>query len=176
MQNISIIIFFVLLTAVFVQLVNVQIALKSTKKRKNNTNKINSNNYSEKPLMTKYEKYFFDILVELESELGVRIQPQVNLATILHKENNNHYISELFRNIDFAIFSKDYAELILLIEINDSSHNSKDRIERDKKVDTILSDAGIKLIKFYSHYSNKREYVKERVKEEIINVREKKAI
>lgn len=124
--------------------------------------------------MTKYEKYFYDILIELEDELGVKIHPQVNLATILHKETNNRYISELFRNIDFTIFNKDYNELILLIEINDNTHNSKDRIIRDKKVDIILDNADIKLIKFYSNYPNKKDYVKQRIKDEIISIRASK--
>ncbi|MCI6266950.1 MAG: hypothetical protein MR598_08940 [Erysipelotrichaceae bacterium] len=40
---------------------------------------------------------------------------------------------------------------------------------RDKKVDEILKNAGVKLIKFYSNYPNKREYVKKRVKDEILS-------
>lgn len=129
------------------------------------------NNYSVKPLMTKYEKYFYNILVELEDELSVKIHPQVNLASILNKESNNYYINELFRNIDFAIFSKDYEKLILLIEINDSTHKSKDRIARDKKVDKILGKANVRLLKFYSDYPNKREYIKDRIKNEITKLK-----
>ena len=67
-----------------------------------------------------------------------------------------------------------YNELILLIEINDNTHNSKDRIIRDKKVDIILDNADIKLIKFYSNYPNKKDYVKQRIKDEIISIRASK--
>ena len=120
--------------------------------------------------MTEYEQYFYKILVSLEDELNIKIQPQVNLATILKKENNNKYINELFRNIDFGIFSKDYSKLLLLIEINDKTHKNTERKQRDKKVKEILDNANVKLIKFYSNYPNKKEYVKNRIKKELIMI------
>lgn len=134
---------------------------------KNNTKGVNNNIYAKKKLMTDYEKYFYDILKELEHELNIKIHPQINLASIITKQTNNYYISELFRNIDFAIFDENYNELLLLIEINDSTHNSTKRISRDKKVDLIVKNAGIRLIKFYSNYPNKKDYVKERIKKEL---------
>ena len=120
--------------------------------------------------MTDYERYFYNIFVELEQEFMIKVVPQVGLSTIVKKEVNNKYISELFRNIDFAIFDKDYKEVLLLIEINDSTHNTRKRIVRDKKVEKILEDAGIRLIKFYSNYPNKYDYVKPRVRKEIISI------
>lgn len=132
-------------------------------------NKVNSN-YSKKQLMTKYERYFYDILIELKSEFDIEIMPQLNLASIINKEGNYKYRNELFRNIDFGIFSKDYNELILLIEINDKTHNNYNRRKRDIKVDNIVGNAGIKLIKFYSSYPNKKDYVKNRVRDEINNI------
>ena len=131
------------------------------------------NIYSKKDLMTRFERYFYDILVELEEELDVIIHPQVNLATIVRKEINNHYINELFRNIDFAIFDKDYKKVLLLIEINDNTHYTKKRIVRDIKVEKILKQADIKLMKFYSNYPNNKDYVKNRVKQEIISLKRK---
>ena len=66
--------------------------------------------YEQKPLMSNYEFKFYKILEELKEEY--EIMPQINLASIIKKINNNKYYSELFRNIDFAIFSKDYKEMI----------------------------------------------------------------
>jgi len=124
--------------------------------------------YTRRDFMTKYERYFYDIFMELEQEMNVKIVPQVNLATIVKKQVNNRHINELFRNIDFAIFDDDYNKVLLLIEINDSTHNSRVRIARDIKVEKILKDADIRLIKFYSNYPNKKDYVKTRVKREIL--------
>ena len=88
--------------------------------------------YEQKPLMSNYEFKFYKILEELKEEY--EIMPQINLASIIKKINNNKYYSELFRNIDFAIFSKDYKELLLLIEINDKTHNELSRKDRDLKI------------------------------------------
>ena len=136
------------------------------------TRLINNNNksykyYYKKKFMTNYEKYFYDIFVELEKEYYIRIQPQVNLATIINKNTDSGRILELFKNIDFAIFTKNYEELLLLIEINDKTHNIPKRIKRDKKVKEIVKEAGIKLITFYSNYPNSRDYVKNRIKKEL---------
>ena len=134
------------------------------------------NTYTKKTFMTNYERYFYNIFKELERELNIIVHPQVNLATIIQKEGNSRYINELFRNIDFAIFDKDYNEIILVIEINDKTHSAKSRKRRDIRVARILESADIKLIKFYSKYPNKEDYVKNRIKDEILNFRENKMI
>ena len=124
--------------------------------------------YVQKKLMTNYEKYFYNIFLELEKEYFVRVQPQVNLATIvdINTSGRGNYL-ELFRNIDFGIFTKDYEHLILLIEINDKTHNTTKRIKRDKKVRKICEETGIKLITFYSDYPNNKDYVINRIKKEL---------
>lgn len=38
------------------------------------------------------------------------IMPQINLASFVQKTRNSKYNNELFKNIDFAIFSKYYIE------------------------------------------------------------------
>lgn len=58
--------------------------------------------YTRKKLMTDYEYKFYNILKELQD--NYTIVPQLNLAAVVKKINNNRYYSELFRNIDFAIF------------------------------------------------------------------------
>lgn len=119
--------------------------------------------YQQKEFMTESEQYFYNILKELETEYDVKIQPQINLASIIEKTAKHKYANELFRNIDFGIFDKNYDKLLLAIEINDSSHYKIDRIIRDKKVDKILAEANIKIIKFYTEYPNERLYVINRI-------------
>jgi len=133
----------------------------------NTSTNINIYNYQEKQFMSNYERYFFNILMELEKELSIRIHPQVNLNSIINKIDNTKYRNELFRNIDFAIFDNNYTKVLLLIEINDNTHNTKSRRIRDQKVDKICAKAKIKLIKFYSKYANEKSYVKNRIKQEL---------
>lgn len=121
--------------------------------------------YTRKKLMTDYEYKFYNILKELED--NYTIVPQLNLAAVVKKINNNRYYSELFRNIDFAIFTKDYQELLLLIELNDQTHNNYNRKDRDLKVKKICNDIGVKLMTFYTKYPNEKVYVINRIKNEL---------
>lgn len=121
--------------------------------------------YQKRNFMTNYEYKFYQNIKELEDEY--QIVPQLNLAAVTKKINNNRYYSELFRNIDFAIFSKDYQELLLLIEINDQTHNNYNRRDRDMKVKKICNDIGVKLITFYTKYPNEKTYVINRIKNEL---------
>lgn len=124
--------------------------------------------YKQKKLMTKNEEYFYNIFKCALHEYGYIVQPQVNLASIIEKETPHKYINELFRNIDFAIFDKDYNKLLLLIEINDNLHFlSPERIERDNKVKSILNDANIKLVNFYPKYSTNKIKVINRLLESL---------
>lgn len=121
--------------------------------------------YVLKPLMTAYEYKFYQILKTLEDEYI--IVPQLNLASIVKKMNNNKYYNELFRNIDFAIFTKDYKKLLLLIEINDETHNQRKRKDRDLKVKKICNDIGVSIMTFYTKYPNKKKYVLNRIEKEL---------
>lgn len=121
--------------------------------------------YEKKKIMSEYEKYFYDILTENFSRKYF-IMPQVNLASIINKEKNfpTEYQNELYRNIDFGIFDKNTMEVKLLIEINDKTHRQARRAARDIKVKDICEAADIKLITFYTNYPNKKEYVVDRIK------------
>ncbi len=120
---------------------------------------INNVYYETKPFLTTYEKEFYNKISSLNEEFIVI--PQVNLAAIINKPNAK-YRSELFRNIDFGIFSKNF-ELLLLIELDDKTHQAYKRRDRDLKVKKILDDCHIKLIKFYTYYSNEKDYVLKRI-------------
>lgn len=106
---------------------------------------------------------FYSILKDIERDYDVIVQPQVNLASVIEKNIKHKYVNELFRNIDFGIFDKNFHKLLLAIEINDSSHLKKDRIIRDLKVEKILNQANIKLIKFYTNMPNEKLYVTNRI-------------
>jgi len=54
-----------------------------------------------------------------------------------------------------------------LIELNDKSHQNKQRIKRDKKVKNICNKAKIPLICFYTDYPNEDNYVINRILDNI---------
>ena len=115
----------------------------------------------------KLEKILFtnkNILKDLEKDYN--IVPQLVLASVVDKTSKQKYRSELYRIIDFAIFSKDYSKLLLLIELNDNTHNQRKRKDRDLKVKKICNFAGIKLITFYTKYPNEKDYIINRINKE----------
>ncbi|MFR2585189.1 MAG: DUF2726 domain-containing protein [Bacilli bacterium] len=141
---------------------------ENTSDESSNTISKNNTAYIRKNFLTNNELIFLNKLKELEMENGLKVVPQVNLATIIKKISDIPYQNELFRNIDYGIFSNNYERLLLLIELNDSSHQSQNRQYRDKKVHEICEMAGIKLIRFYTKYPNEKEYVKNRIRNEIL--------
>ncbi len=124
----------------------------------------NTYNYYQKNFMTPSEINFYNKLKDLENDYN--IVPQLNLASIIDKKDSR-YRTELFRNIDFAIFTKDFKTLLLLIELNDPSHENNKRKRRDFKVKDICQHAGIKLMTFYTKYPNEKNYVIQRIRKEI---------
>jgi len=121
--------------------------------------------YNKKMFMTNSEISFYKKLIEIE-KLNYKVIPQINLGTIVKKISNSKYRNELYRNIDFAIFDENW-NILLLIELNDESHNKKSRIDRDLKVKKICNDAGINLIKFYTKYPNEKDYIINRILKEV---------
>lgn len=121
--------------------------------------------YTKKCLMTATEKKFFAAIKNAVGE-DYTILPQINLATIIEKQGDFKYQNELYRNIDFGVFDKDY-NCVLLIEINDETHNEPKRKKRDAKVKEITQCAGITLIPFYTKYGVNQDYITKRIKENI---------
>lgn len=135
--------------------------------QKNNTQETNNiNKYEEKSSMTECELKFWNKLKALFENEYI-ITPQIPLNSIVKKNLDAYYANELNRTIDFGLFTKEDYKLVALIELNDRSHLERDRIERDKKVKQILTDAGLinKLITFWTDKPNTDEYVLKRVKE-----------
>ena len=157
----------------------VVVALYEANKDVNNENNEENNDektdhnidkiYVQKRFLTHNELVFLNKLKELENETNLKVVPQVNLATIIQKVSNIPYQTELFRNIDYGIFDNNYEKILLLIELNDNTHNNGDRKYRDHKVREICNIANVKLITFYTNYPNETEYVTHRIKKEILN-------
>lgn len=119
--------------------------------------------YEIKPYLTPSEYVFYHKLKSINTEWI--IIPQVPLSAIIKKVNGRGH-NELSRILDFCIFDKNF-NLLLAIELNDSSHNKINRIDRDLKVRKILNDCYIKLLTFYTKYPNEQDYVSKRIIEAI---------
>lgn len=117
--------------------------------------------YNKKSLLSDNERIFMEKMEPL-GEHGLIVLPQINLASIINKISDSHYRTELFRNIDFGIFDNNYNPL-LLIELNDTTHQQNYRKYRDYKVRDIAGKAGISFMTFYTDKPNEQSYVLNRI-------------
>lgn len=118
---------------------------------------------AKKSLLTGCEADFFHAICSCVPQ-GYHVFPQINLATFIDRTDNPRYRNELFRNVDFLITDREYAPK-LVIEINDQSHLTHDRQARDEKVGNICEEAGIPIIKLWTSYGVRPDYIQKRIEE-----------
>ena len=115
--------------------------------------------YKKKYLLTKNELEFYKKLKEFADNNNLQILSKIRLADIVEpKQNKNR--SEWYsdfgkikaKHIDFALCNKDNLYILCLIELDDNSHNTKERKERDKFVDEIFESVKIPIVhtKYYN--------------------------
>jgi very-short-patch-repair endonuclease len=102
--------------------------------------------------MTKAENEFFDVVINAAGS-NCYVFPQVHLSEILdHKVKGQnwqhalHYINQ--KSVDYVICDKTYRRPLLAIELDDRSHDSESRQQRDANVERILQEAEIPLLRF----------------------------
>lgn len=131
-----------------------------------NTTNVSNNiqKYDKKASMTETELVFWKKLKKIFGNQYI-ITPQIPLSSVIKKNIDSYYASELNRIIDFGIFTKEEYELIALIELNDSTHLEKKRQQRDLKVKEILTQAGLgnKLVTFWTNMPNEETYIYKRI-------------
>ena len=116
-----------------------------------------------KSLMTPSEFEYFKCIQSVLPE-GYFIQAQANLASFIHRTDGARFQNELYRNVDFIVTDLSYKPCIVL-EINDRTHLTSARRERDEKVKHICEEAGIPLIRLWTSYGVNREYIQKRITE-----------
>lgn len=129
---------------------------RDNKKKINETNKIYTKEnlpYRRKYLLTKNELEFYKYLKIIADELNLCVLSKIRLADLIevysHKNNSEYfkYFGKIkAKHIDFALAKKENLEIILLIELDDFSHNRQDRKSRDKFIDKICKQCNYKIL------------------------------
>lgn len=106
--------------------------------------------YQTKYLLTKNEWAQYKKLKVIADEKGYVICPKVRLLDIIEPQKGHEKYKTLMykiqaKHVDFVICDKDM-HIKVIIELDDSSHDKKDRKERDEFVDLILQSVGYKVI------------------------------
>lgn len=110
--------------------------------------------YTHKPyLLTKAENNFIKELHNIVPE-NIIICPQVRMADILvvsdkvkKKNFKNFFYKISSKSIDFVFCDRKTMEILFCMELDDPTHNRKERIERDNLVNNAFYDAGMPLIR-----------------------------
>lgn len=116
-----------------------------------------------KAFISKSERGFFEAIKSTVPE-GFCVFPQINLASFIDKTDNSKFRNELFRNVDFLVTNEEYAPQFI-VEINDQTHLTRERKERDEKVQKICEEAGIPILRLWTSYGINPEYIRKRINE-----------
>lgn len=108
-----------------------------------------SESYQKKYLLTRNEWHEYKKLRNYAEAAGLQICPKVRLLDIIEPRKGENYRSLLAKiqskHVDFLICDQDL-RIKGILELDDGSHDQKDRIQRDAFVDEILTSVGYKVI------------------------------
>ena len=109
--------------------------------------------YRRKFLLTKNEYWFYKSLKEITDKYDFAVLAKIRFADLVEvsaeadkKEYMKYFGKIKSKHIDFILCKKDNLYPELLIELNDSSHNTEDRIKRDEFIKKIAEKVGYKMV------------------------------
>lgn len=123
----------------------------------NNTGKIltdekfdYSNGYKSKWLFSYNEKDAYHKIKEITDTMGLYLFAKVRLYDLVEPKQNiekrqGHVFKIQAKHVDFVVCDEKLVAR-LIIELDDASHDTQNRSERDKFVNTVLSNCGYKVL------------------------------
>lgn len=108
--------------------------------------------YKKRYLLTKNEWAFYKSLKPVADELGYTVLSKIRVAdlvevTVKDKSAHAKYFNKINKkHVDFALAKPENLEIVLLIELDDNSHN-EEQIYRDTFVETLYKKTGYKLLR-----------------------------
>ena len=141
-----------------------------------NENKINYSDYykPKRYVITLNELNFYTVLMEVAKELDLILFSQVSLYNILETKTNldsstkTTYFNKIAsKSIDFVLVDKKDCRIKLCIELDDSTHNKKNRIKRDKFINELFQSLEINLLRYPSYPVYYKDTLKKRIQKNI---------
>lgn len=130
--------------------------------------------YVKADILTPREKEFYPHLKAVADDLGLTVSMKPRLGDLVsgaHYKYSSEGAKELFKvqrkHVDFALFDPDTLETKLIIELDDTTHDRQDRVNRDVFVDHVLEGTGYKILHVYN-----ANYLGELILEKLNEVRE----
>lgn len=104
---------------------------------------------SRNKLLTDTERRLYFCLKEIFKDSNIVIFPKVRLIDIVDvlPHSDKVYLWKIqAKHIDFVLCNENDSKILLCLELNDSSHRSQDRIERDVFVSNVLNTVNIPIV------------------------------
>lgn len=130
---------------------------------------IKSNNYKEdykkkEYLLTPTELKFYKLLKTITDELNYTLFTQIALYEIVNCKNFKNFNKIKSKSIDFVITEKN-CKIKLCIELDDKTHNTNKRIERDTFINDMFKELDIKLLRIPVQNFYNLEELKQKIQE-----------
>lgn len=143
---------FIIAVIIAISIVIIALIIKKNKKEEENVLK-----YRKKYLLTKNEYSFLQKLKSVAKENNLNILCKIRLADLIEplpNKNKSEWYTEFnkikSKHIDFVLVTENM-KVVMLIELEDSSHSKSDRIERDNFINSTLKQVGYNLICVYNN-------------------------
>ena len=152
--------------AAFIAVVLLALLVVSQKKGKGREQEIEKIPIEKRPYVFDVVSEFnlYKILLELFSD-KYYIFPQIGYAKLVQlKSGSEKWYRNYFdkKVADFVICEKERATARLVIELDGKSHNSSKRIDRDVKVDMMMTKAGIPILHLSTNNLDK-DYIRQEI-------------
>jgi len=130
---------------------------------------IKNNNYKEdyekkEYLLTPTELKFYKLLKTITDELNYTLFTQIALYEIVNCKNLKNFNKIKSKSIDFVITEKN-CKIKLCIELDDKTHNTNKRIERDTFINDMFKELDIKLLRIPVQNFYNLEELKQKIQE-----------
>ena len=125
-------------------------------------------NYKEKNILTENERYFYQALKQYAESRDIIICPKVDLKELFEPTNNNmaYFYKISQKNIDFLLCNQNM-KAYAAIELDDKTHERKDRIKNDNFKDELFKNSTIKLIRIPAKQFYTKNYIEEYISNNI---------
>jgi len=130
-------------------------------------------NFYKKEFLSKAEGNFYQVLEKIAVDNNWVIQSKVRLEALIgvkFEAENRYGLRNTIksREMDFVICEKTNLKPVLVIELDDSSHQRSDRVERDGNIEKSLREACLPILRVPVSYSYAPETLTQDIKQKII--------
>lgn len=108
--------------------------------------------YKKKLLLTKNEWSFYKALKPAADELGYTVLAKIRVADLVEVTSSDRsewqkYFNKINKkHIDFALAKPENLQIVLLVELDDNSHNEAQK-QRDEFIEALYKQTGYKLLR-----------------------------